>query len=84
MDVLPPVPCIGPQARLLYRATSVGAASMRICDQSASSSSARRVASPVCAPCPSSMCFAMMVTVLSGAIRTKALGASTPGAAVPP
>ena len=81
MAVLPPVSCMGPNARLLYRSASAGAASTRICDQSASSSSARMVASPVWLPWPISMCLPTIVTVLSGAMRTKALGARTSSAA---
>jgi hypothetical protein len=54
---------------------SAGADSTRTCDQSASSSSAMMVAKPVYVPWPNSMCLAMIVTVLSGAIRRNAFGA---------
>jgi hypothetical protein len=47
MAVLPPVPCIGPKARLLKRLASAGAPSTFTCGQAASSSSATMVARPV-------------------------------------
>ncbi|MNE71843.1 hypothetical protein D3C80_1677460 [compost metagenome] len=47
MAELPPVPWIGPKARLLYSAALAGAPSTRTWLQSASSSSASRVARPV-------------------------------------
>lgn len=48
---------------------------MRIWLQAASSSSATRVARPVCDPWPISRCLAITVTVLSAPMWTKAFGA---------
>ena len=53
-----------------------GACSARICDQSASSSSATSVARPVNGPWPNSMCLMSTVTVSSAPMRTNALGAN--------
>src|SRR5258708_14616459 len=77
----PPVPCIGPNARLLYSLASAGAYSVRTSDQSASSSSATSEARPVVLPWPISWCLQITVTRLSVPTRTNAFGASGPVAA---
>src|SRR3546814_8471893 len=61
--------------------SDLGACSARSWLQSASISSATRVARPVKVPWPNAMCLISTVTLLSGATRMKALGAKTPSAA---
>ena len=55
----------------------------RICDQSASSSSAASVARPVVMPCPISKCLLMTVTVSSAAMRRNTLGSKISGPTLP-
>jgi len=60
---------------LIWEATLASPCTLRTLDQSASSSSATSVASPVNGPCPNSICFTRTVTVSSVPMRTNALGA---------
>ncbi|MDT4792749.1 hypothetical protein FQZ97_252580 [compost metagenome] len=62
---------------LLYR-LSMGDGSTRICDQSASISSASSIAAPVCTPCPISTLLITTVTVLSDATLTQPFSANCP------
>jgi hypothetical protein len=78
----PPVPCM-PKARLAYSFTLAPAYSVRTSDQSASSSSATSVASPVVLPWPISWCLLTMVTRLSAPMLTNWLGSKTAWAAAP-
>ena len=78
--VLPPVPCI-PNMGFVY-ALSAGANSILILDQSASSSSARSIGSDVATPWPISERSTMTSTLSSVPMRSHALGANGPVAAV--
>ena len=70
--MLPPVPCM-PNMGLVY-ALSAGANSIRILDQSASSSSASSIGSEVVTPCPISERSTITSTLSSGLMRSQALG----------
>src|SRR5881296_3846950 len=77
--VLPPVPCM-PNIGLMY-ALSAGADSMRIFDQSASSSSASSIGSDVVTPWPISERSTTTTTLSSAPMRSHAFGAKGAAAA---